>query len=879
MPLSPGARVGPYEIVAPLGAGGMGEVYRARDTRLKRDVAVKTLSDELSRDAEHLSRFQREAEMLAAVNHPGIAAIYGIEETGGSRYLVLELVAGETLAARLAAGRLPLEQALDIGRQIADALTSAHEKGIVHRDLKPGNVMITPEGRVKLLDFGLAKNVPLETSPNDSVSPTIASATRVGTILGTLAYMSPEQARGRELDRRTDVWSFGCVLYEMLSGRRAFDGATPPDILVAVLEKEPDWHALPRSVPEQIRHLLHRCLEKDPGRRLRDVGDARLDIEEVLSPRRPAASSGRRTAVIAVLAAIAAAAALYLAARSRTGWPGAAPMPKLAQLTSAEGIEESPAFSPDGRQVAYVGEEGGLRRIFVRDLPTSQEKRLTSGDFDDIQPAWSRDGRAVLFVRSREPGRKLEPGDVFGQYVGGDVWQIDVASGKESRLVENAFNPAASPDGTRIAVDASWAGPRRIWSVDPRGLNPQQITTDTSEAVVHLRPRWSPDGKKVVFQNMESTKFDVRIADVGTKETVWLTNDVSRDIHPTWSPSGRFVFFSTDRGGGLNLWRIPLSREGKPAGGPQQVTTGAGQDVDAAISPDGKRLAFSILKINADLWRMPVDPASGRPTGSPEEVVATTREDSRGAWSPDGRQIAFNSDRAGDMNIWIVDAEGGAARQLTKGPGGDFQPSWSPDGSRAVFFSSRSGNADIWAVETGSGVLSQLTRRPSIEINPFFSPDGGSVAYQSDESGRFELWVMRADGAQSRRLTNVGVAGHFVRWSADGQSVFFRCACGGQPRTMRVPVAGGEPELTAPVTGGSHVSFSPDGSRILDVLAHKTIWVSPLASGTPEKTFEFPDPDVRIDYPVWSPDGRWILFDRFRPQGGDVWLMESFESR
>ena len=879
MSLPAGSRLGPYEIVSPLGAGGMGEVYRARDTRLKRDVAVKMLSDELSGDAEHLSRFQREAEMLAAVNHPGIAAIYGIEETGGSRYLVLELVAGETLAERLAGGRLPLEQALDIARQIADALASAHEKGIVHRDLKPGNVMITPEGRVKLLDFGLAKNVPLETSPNDSVAATIASATRVGTILGTLAYMSPEQARGRELDRRTDVWSFGCVFYEMLTGRRAFEGATPPDILVAVLEREPDWHALPRSVPEQIRHLLHRCLEKDPGRRMRDAGDARLDIEEVLSVRRPAASAGRRTAVIAVLAAIAAAAALYLVARGRTGRAGAAPMPKLAQLTSAEGIEESPAFSPDGRQIAYVGEEGSLRRIFVRDLGTSQERRLTSGAFDDIQPTWSRDGRAVLFVRSREPGAKLEPGDVFGQYIGGDVWQIDVASGKESRLVENAFNPAASPDGSRIAVDASWAGPRRIWTVDPRGLNPQQITTDTSEAVVHLRPRWSPDGKKVVFQNMESTKFDVRIADVGTKEIVWVTSDVSRDIHPSWSPSGRFLFFSTDRGGGLNLWRIPLSREGKPAGGPQQVTTGAGQDVDSAIAPEGKRLAFSILKINADLWKMPVDPATGRPKGPPEEVVATTREDSRGAWSPDGRQIAFNSDRAGDMNIWIVNAEGGAARQLTKGPGGDFQPNWSPDGSRAAFFSSRSGNADIWAVETGSGALSQLTRKPSIEINPFFSPDGESIAYHSDESGRFELWVMRADGAEPRRLTNVGAAGHFVRWSADGQSVFFRCACGGQPRTMRVPVAGGEPEPTAPVTGGSHVSFSPDGSKILDVLAHKTIWVSPLASGTPEKTFEFPDPDVRIDYPVWSPDGRWVLFDRFRPQGGDVWLMESFESR
>jgi Tol biopolymer transport system component len=876
--LSAGARLGPYEILSPLGAGGMGEVYRARDTRLKRDVAVKTLSEELSRDAEHLERFQREAEALAAMNHPGIAGIYGIEETADRRYLVLELVSGETLEQRLAAGALPQEQALEIGRQIADALASAHEKGIVHRDLKPGNVMITPEGRVKLLDFGLAKNVPFEQSASDSVAPTIASSTRVGSILGTLAYMSPEQARGRELDRRTDVWSFGCVLYEMFTGRRAFEGQTPPDILVSVLEREPDWHALPRAVPETIRHLLRRCLEKDPGRRLRDAGDARLDIEEVIASRRKTRpGAGRSLAIGAIVALLAAAAAIVFVTRRRGEAPQATAMPRLTQLTTAEGIEESPAFSPDGRALAYAAESGGRRKIFLRSLSSGESRRLTSGDFDDVQPAWSQDGKSVLFVRSREPRAKLEPGDVFGWYTGGDVWQIDVASGRELRLVENAFNPSVSPDGSRIAVDASWAGPRRIWTVDTRGLNAQQMTTDVSEAVAHYRPRWSPDGRKIVFQNQESTKFDVRMADVRTKEIEWVTNDVPRDIHPAWSSDGRFIYFSSDRGGGLNLWRIPVSAEGKTSGKAQQVTTGAGQDVDTAVSRDGKRLAFTILKINADLWRVPVSPETGKPDDEPREVVATTREDSRGAWSSDGRQIAFNSDRAGDMNIWIAPVEGVAARQLTRGPGGDFQPNWSPDGSRIAFFSSRSGNADIWTVDVASGKLAQLTRAPSIEINPFFSPNGTSIAYQSDETGRSEVWMMRADGSGPRRLTGVGAGGHFLRWSADGTSVFFRCLCGGQPRVMSVPVDGGEPKPTAQVAGGSHISFSPDASKILDVVAHKALWISPLTSGSPSRVFEFPDPDVRIDYPVWSPTGGWVLFDRFRPQGGDIWSLEEVE--
>ncbi|HSE62167.1 MAG TPA: protein kinase [Thermoanaerobaculia bacterium] len=878
MSLSAGTRLGPYEIVAPLGAGGMGEVYRARDTRLKRDVAVKMLFGELSRDAEHLDRFEREAQMLAAVNHPGIASIYGIEEAGGSRYLVLELVAGETLGARLAGGPLPLDQALEIGRQIADALASAHEKGIVHRDLKPGNVMVTPEGRVKLLDFGLAKNVPLEHSVLDSLSSTIVPATGAGTILGTLAYMSPEQARGREIDRRTDVWAFGCVLYEMLTGRRAFDGQTASDVLVSVLEHEPNWQALPRSVPESIRHLLRRCLEKDAGRRLRDAGDARLDIEEALAARNvPRRRAGLRNIAIGIAAALLAAAAIILVSRSRARLSAPAAAAKLAQLTTAEGTEESPAFSPDGTQLAYAAEEGGVRKIFVKRLSNGEERRLTTGRFDEIQPSWSSDGRAVLFVRSREPGTKLEPADVFGWYsAAADVWRIDVTSGKESRLVENAFNPTESPDGSRIAVDASWAGPRRIWTLDPRGLNPQQVTTDLSEAVAHLRPRWSPDGRRIVYQNQDSTKFDVRVADVGSKNLVWVTNDVSRDVHPSWSASGRSIVFSTDRGGGLNLWRVPVSAEGQPTGVPRQLTTGAGQDVDSAVSRDGK-LAFTILKINADLWKMPVDPATGRPAGAPQEVIATTREDSRGAWSPDGKQIAFNSDRSGDMNIWVAPVGSTFARQLTKGPGGDFQPNWAPDGRSIVFFSSHSGNADIWSADVVSAASRQLTKDPATEINPFFSPDGATIAYLSDASGRFEVWVMRADGTARRRLTSVGAGGHFLRWSADGRSVLFRCPCSGQPRTMRVSLDGGEPQATAPVTGGSHISFSPDGSRVLDVLAHKTMWVSPLDFGTPEKVFEFPDPDVRIDYPVWSPDGRWVLFDRFRPQGGDVWLMEGFE--
>jgi Tol biopolymer transport system component len=879
MPLSAGARLGAYEILAPLGAGGMGEVWRARDTRLEREVAIKTLPAALAGDPEHLARFEREARMIAALDHPNIGAIHGVEQAEGTTFLVLALVEGETLAERLAGGPMPLADALRICRQIADALDAAHAKGIVHRDLKPANVKVTPEDRVKVLDFGLGKEIEVAADSGDeSRSPTAAWLTQAGMILGTPSYMSPEQARGKPVDKRADIWAFGCVLYETLTGRRAFEGETASDAIAAILSGEPDWMRLPRGTPEPVRRLLRRCLEKDAARRLRDAGDVGLEIDAalaLLSPSAPAheppavASFARGSSFLRTLSS------LFRPSRSPSDSPAPFSPPRLSQVTFADAIENFPAWAPDGERLAFCRETGQVRKIVVKELDSGEELPLTRGEADDIQPDWSSDGRSLVFVRAREPGRKLEPVDVFGAYEGADIWSVDLATGRESKLIENAANPSHSPDGERIAFDAPWAGPRRIWIADNRGRNPQQATADASEAVVHARPRWSPDGRRIAFQNIERTKFDVRIVDLDSKRLSLVTNDDVQDICPVWSRSG-FLYFSSYRSGGLNIWRIPVSENGEPAGTLQQLTTGAGQDVEAAVSRDGRKLAFSILRQNADIWRLPVSPQTGRPSGPAEKLIATTREDSRGGWSADGRWIAFNSDRTGEMNIWIHDTADGSVRQLTRGPGGDFQPRFSPDGRRVAFFSSRGGNVDIWTVEADGGRPRRVTRGPSISVNPAYSPDCRSIAYMSDRGGRLEVWLMKADGGDARPLTQVGVAGHFLQWTADGRFVVFRCPSG-RPRTMRVPVSGGEPEEMAEVVGGAHMSFSPDGTRIIDVLAHKALWVSPLNGGAPEKVFEFEDPDSRIDYPVWSPDGRFVLFDHFRPSGGDVWVMEKLE--
>jgi serine/threonine-protein kinase len=691
-------------------------------------------------------------------------------------------------------------------------------------------------------------------------------------------YMSPEQARGHPADRRSDLWAFGCILFETLTGKRAFGGSNVLETVAEIASGTPDWKALPPGTPEPVRRLLKHCLEKDPDRRLGDAAEAKAILQRSLEEMSTAGRTRRQT-VAAILISLT---AIAVAGVSLFLWSEGHRRPsaqvKLTQLTFAEGVEENPALSPDGRQLLYAAPAGGFRKIFRKDLESGREEQLTQGDRDDLQPTWSADGNHILFVRSRSADKKLEPGDVFGTYADGDVWKLDLRTAAAARLIENAFNPSYSPDGTHLAVDASWAGPRRIWILDGGAHNPQQLTTDISEAVDHFRPRWSPDGQRVVFLSMERTKITIRAIDVSSKKIISVTDDQFLNFDPVWSRSGKFIYFSSAyRGGGLNVWRVQVREDGSPDGAPQQLTTGAGQDVELSLAGTGSRLAFSVLKQNSDIWRLPVAPDTGLPTGPPEQVIGTTREDSRGSWSPDGDSIAFNSDRNGEMNIWLRSLKDGSYRQLTRGPGGDFQANWSPDAKQIAFFSSRAGSPNIWLVNVDSGALTRLTKG-NVDLNPFFSPDGRSIAYQSDHSGRLEIWVMRRDGGGTRQLTHTGVGGHFLRWTANGDAVVYRCpSCGGRSQTMQVKLAGGEPEPLVESAGGAHISFSPDHSRIMDVIGHRVLWVSPVAGGKPEKVYEFPDPTVRIDYPVWSPDGRWILFDRFLPQGGDVWMMENFE--
>jgi Tol biopolymer transport system component len=841
----PGSRVGVYEIISSIGSGGMGVIYRARDVRLNRDVALKVLPEKSVSNPDAVARFRFEAQAASALNHPHILTIYDIGETEEEtprRFIAMEYIAGETLRARIAKRREPAET-VELLIQIGEGLAKAHEADIVHRDLKPDNIMITADGYAKILDFGLAKLA--DAGPIDpDASTQTAPSTEPGVIIGTPQYMSPEQLKGAEVDQRSDIFAFGAVAYEALSGQRAFRGSMLAEMVHQITALDPPpLRTLDERIPPELQRVVSRCLAKQPDARYSSMREVVADLKRVRERMR---ETTRR-------------------------------LPRLVQLTFARAVEQFPALSPDGRQLVFAREIGRVRKLILSEPAESSERQLTRGDHDEMHPAWTPDGRSLYFVRAFEAGARFQPADVFGRFsdMRGDIWKVDLAGlegGSETRVLEDAFNPAWSPDGTRIAFDASRSGPRRIWIADARGRNAQQLTTDDSEATAHVRPRWSPDGGKIVFQSIEGTKSDVRLVDVRTREMKWVTNDFVTDVHPVWSFDGGAIVFSSYRGGGINIWRIPVDLDGTPAGPMQQVTAGPGHDVDLDTPRSENRLVFAILKQNAELWRLPVDAMTGDASGAPEQVVAGSRENTRGAWSPDGDRIAFGSDRTGEMNLWLLSLRDGKTRRLTTGAGGDYQPNWSPDARSLVFFSGRAGAIDIWRYDFDGDVLTRLTRGEGININPFFSPDGKRIAFQSDRDGRLEVFVMNADGTNVKQLTTVGAGGHFLRWSADGARVVFRSPASKQ--SMTVPADGGEATPTAEVIGGAHMSFSPDHSLIMDVLGHRALWCSPQTSGAPRKVFEFDDPESRIDYPVWSPDGRWILFDRFLPQGGDVWAVE-----
>jgi eukaryotic-like serine/threonine-protein kinase len=812
MLLTAGTRLGPYEIVAPLGAGGMGEVYRARDTKLGRDVAIKILSDAFVADPDRVTRFQREAQLLATLNHPSIAAIYGLSETDGKTAIVLELVEGQTLAEKLDAlrakdSRLPLDEALPIARQITEALEAAHEKGVIHRDLKPANIKITAQGAVKVLDFGLAKMVdPGGTSGSGglSMSPTLSvHATFAGVILGTAAYMSPEQARGRPVDKRTDVWAFGCVLFEMLAGQRTFDaGDTVSDAVAAILKTEPDWSALPADTPIRLRALLRRCLEKDPRRRLRDIGDARLELDDAVAdpvPPSPAATAKRPLLSARLAWSIVAVLGLALAVGyAYVMIPPAAPAVVRLQVLAPEGRFDtnvgnnglnSGTISPDGRKLAFI--IAPKQQIWIRPIDSLTATPLAGSDGAAPDLFWSPDSRYLGF---------------FAQ---GKVKKIDVGGGPPQTLcnVQSGRGGAWNRDG--IVVFGQLTGP--LLQVSASGGEPSVAIKAPAADDALWNPSFLPDGRHVLFRVQGSTPGMF----VGTLGSDEVARVLKEDYHAryasghllyvkegtllaqafdvsTLSTSGdpvpvvEHVSYSTVLGAfsasqdGVLTYRNAVSsgddlqltwvdRAGKSIG----TVGAAGAYYGVDLAPDGQRIAVHRhMDQGGDIWV--VD--SERGTMS-RLTLDSSQDNVAPVWSPDGRRIAYSSQRGGAWAIYAKAADGSGDEEKLLDAPPQFPKatkSWSPDGRYVLFMlSDPRGIGDLWVLPLfGDRKPFPFTQTPFAELFGDISPDGQWIAYHSTESGRSEVYVRSFPTGSGKWpvSTNGGV---YPRWRRDGKELFY----------------------------------------------------------------------------------------------------------
>ena len=900
IPLTPGVKLGDYEVERLLGSGGMGEVYRARDTRLRRDVAIKVLPAVLSRDPERLRRFEQEARAAAALNHPNILAVFQLGTYEAAPYLVSELLEGGTLREQLARAPLSLRKAVDCGIQIAHGLAAAHEKGIVHRDLKPENLFLTRGGRLKILDFGLAKLMQ-DQSAVDSNAPTQTEGTEPGMVMGTVGYMSPEQVNGKKADHRADIFAFGAILYELLTGKRAFRKPTSAETMSAILNEDPPGVSqVAPSTPPAMQRIVHRCLEKNPEQRFQSASDLAFALEALSDSDSASAlgvaPTGRRriywwvaTAVILVASALAA--GLYVSRSAR------APItPTLIRLTWDSGLSTDPALSSDGKLLAYASDRSGEGHldIYVRQVGGGEPLRLTRGPGDKHEPAFSPDGTTIAF-RSEQEG-------------GAGVYVVSALGGTPRRIVPDGDYAQFSPDGNWLAYSlqgGSCFGARnvcRIYTVPSGGGESRQLRPDFAAALYAV---WAPDGKHLLFLGCPDEKlpeeqgFDwyVTSLDSGpsiktgafeatrnaklsapvrpsSAEPPWILDS------PAWQPQGDALVFSARSGDSTNLWQIGISsKTWKVTGPPQRLTSSAAKEQAPSIAlwPGGiVRLSFASLTDNPDIWSLPIDPNQGRVTGKLQRLTEGSAADFHPALSPDGGKMIWVSARSGSQEIWIRDLRTSEDSMLTASRFDKWHPRFSPDGSR-ISFADKSNNIYVMPATGGApGVVCEGCGEATD-----WSRDGKRIL--GDDLGG-HAWVLelatrrRTDLVATRQGVYTGVFSFDNRW------VLF-----GDPTTDRTYVA---PFGKLPIPESAWIPVVENwwdwewyGNLIYDVTdrdGFACIWAQRLDTvtrrpvGAPFAVFHAHNARVSLAYQgeVYLSVGRDKMLFNMAERTGNIWMAE-----
>jgi Tol biopolymer transport system component/predicted Ser/Thr protein kinase len=894
--LKPGQTIGHYEILSTLGRGGMGEVYLARDTKLGRKVALKFLPSDFTKNPERLRRFEQEARAVSALNHPNILTIHEVGDVDGRNFIATEYVDGQTLRQRLAGGGLKVEEALETAIQIVSALAAAHQEGIVHRDVKPDNIMLRRDGLVKLLDFGLAK-----LSERKSIDPEDATLgllkTGTGAVMGTVTHMSPEQARGLSVDARTDIWSLGVVLYEMLSGRPPFAGQTSSDLLVSILDREPERVTnLSPATPEALEWIVSKALTKDRDGRYQTAADMlnelqrlkhRLDVAAEIERSTPQALRGgvfshrgpqsrARTSetlqskstlhsafsrlrrdrwvvvlgtVMSVVVLIGVAIIVYLLA----GWianrqtqtvPENTGVLRTVQVTTWTGLDFYPSFSPDGSSIAYSSERSGSFEIYVKQLaPGGREIQITSDGQQNFEPAWSPDGRLIAY-HSRNRG---------------GIWVMPALGGAARQLTDFGSYPAWSPDGSLIAFQSNAIGDNlagigsgalsgsTIWTMPLLGGQPKQITKVGNPPAGHGTPAWSPDGERIVFGAFDPSVTEVwSISSQGDQ----LKLMAHQAFDPIYSPDGAFVYFGSFKNLAFGIWKIRvLPDTGEPVGDPiQLVNTGSGVVKRLTVSSDGTKLVYSALLQKSNLFSV----ALSRETGAtPQRLVALTQETSyrvsNPIFSPDGKRIAYSVNRTGLGNtIWLMDSDGRNQTQLAHGPAN----------------TSNQANASGGSPRNPGGFSSW----------PSWFPNGDRIAFFSQRQGRNMLLSIPVNGGKESVLIDTDQDITAPRMSPDGKQVIFNSTRAGTANLWSFPLEGGVTrQLTFDKEMIAFGSWSPDGQFLAFEMKrgdNDQIAIMPSAGGmitqlTSERGQSWPH--------TWSPDGDKIAFAGSRNGIWNVW--------